>query len=255
MKPILSVGIVGALSLLAAQVALRNADRSHATVVALQVRYEEILKQDPMSPGRISTKRLLAIAADGSEAFIDHQFTHDGTLALSHRHLTLAGGITADIIDNLRSVTAYRASDPKAEDIRRALERWDPNTGCGVTFNGARRRGAPVRTERVLGYEANVFVSGRITTWVSPQLGCLELRRLGEFPDTSELIATEIMVQAPPQELFRIQADFTNVSPSEMYLKESAFRGLSPSPAELKQLAGIDEPYWRTRYVAPGTRP
>ncbi len=227
---------------------------------AMQIKFEETFAGASFPQKRISTRRLMSISSDGSSSIIDNQYTNDGNLYLTHRHLKLKGGISADIIDNTKSVTAYRAKEPGAEDRRRALDRWNPSDACASAYNGIAKQPPFLRRESLLGYETIVFQSesksAKITKWVAPQLGCLEIRRIAEFADangafteTSDLLAVEIKLQTPPKEVFEIPAGFDHVSPSERFTREVEYRGQTRNAHEMQQFVKLDEQYRQLRYV------
>lgn len=227
---------------------------------AMQIQFEEILAGASSPQKRVSTRRLMSIASDGSSSIIDNQYTDAGNLYLTHRHLKLNGGISADIIDNTKSVTAYRAKNPAAEDRQRALDRLNPSAGCASDYNGVTKQPASIRRESLLGYDTIVFYSesksAKITTWIAPQLGCLELRRLAEFADrngafteTSDLLAVEVRLQAPPKEVFEIPVGFDHVSPSEQFTREVEYRGQTRNAQDMQQFVKLDEQYRQLRYI------
>lgn len=268
------IALTGALSFLVAQVVKRRTALSQQKgmlmqisnlpsppkPVPMQVRFEEILSGGTGPSPRISTRRILSIGSDGSISVIDNQYTHEGKMYLTHRNLKLAGGISADIIDTFKAVTAYRSPDPAFEDKKRQLERWVPEEKCAVSYDRTRKRSDPVRTESILGYDAFVFYSGdassRNSTWVVPSLGCLEIRRLAEFADskgeftqTSDLRAVNINFDQPAREMFEIPIGFEHISPSQTLVRENAYRGLPPNADQLHQFEKFDEQYRQNRYV------
>lgn len=228
--------------------------------IPMQIRYEEMLSSGIGAKPMLSTQRLLSISADGSVSTINYQYTNDGRMYFTHRRLELSGGVSADIMDTLRSVTAYKAKEPEIEDKKRALYQWRPEDRCAIAYDGLRKRAESVRTEHFLGYEVLVFEksdpSTRWSNWVAPALGCLELRQFvefaddkGEFTQTSDLRAIEISLDPPPQQVFAIPTGYDHLTPSETLKRESEFRGTPVSKDELQRLQKFDEQYRQGRYI------
>ena len=258
----LAIGLLtAAISQLAAQNTIQVSDLPNPPQrLPMQVRYREMLSSGVGAKPMLSTERLLSIAADGSVSTKNDQYTNDGKMYFKHRRLELSGGISADINDTLRSVTAYKAAEPGIEDKKRALQLWRPEDRCAISYDRLRKRAEPVRTERLLGYEVFVFEksdpSSRSSFWVAPALDCLELRQFveyaddkGEFTQTSDLRATEISLDPPPQQVFAIPAGYDHLTPSETLKRESEFRGTPVSKDELQRLQKFDEQYRQSRYI------
>lgn len=271
---LLILGCLLGVSLLVAQVTGQRVHRSRQRTLALQlstntnipspiplqVRYQEILSDGVLPAKRISTSRLVVVDPDGSEGTFEDQYTHEGKLYFSHSHFKLKGGISADIDNTLKIFTAYRMPEPDFEDRRRQLAKWDPASRCTVTFDQQNRRADPSSASQILGYEALVFPTEtkdtRITHWVAPSLGCLVLRRYAEFAgpagdwkESSDLIATEIRLEAPAKSLLAMPTGFTPATPSETYRREAQYWGKTPSAEELHQFEKFDAQYRANQFV------
>ncbi|GIU74257.1 MAG: hypothetical protein KatS3mg004_1344 [Bryobacteraceae bacterium] len=94
----------------------------------------------------------------------------------------------------------------------------------------------------------------RITTWVSPELGCVELRSLTEFQDaagrltdTRELVTVSLTVGEPDADLFVVRLQYQHVSSSEQLVRAARAEGRQPLQAELAALKQQDELGWTHR--------
>ncbi len=258
MRTYLLLAALGVLTLLLAQVLDRRQlpSPSAAAAIPLEARFEEYVAASTNDTLRISTRRLLAIAADGSSSTSDTNFTTTGQPVYTHRELVLASGVKADIIDTLRIVTAYRFA---SGDIRHRIHlatRWNPAQQCATTYDGSRHRGAPLRANSYLGHPALVFTSAdsvmRATSWVIPTLDCLEVHRRIEFAggQISELRATAIQLGPPSRQTFELPRDYEHVTPSEALRRDNALRGGAPlDAAVLRQFVTFDQQYEASRYI------
>ncbi len=227
---------------------------------AQTVKYRELLAKPPAAKPALSTERLYLVGADGSTGSFDRQFTNTGEFYMSHRHLELAGGIIVDAIDQIRTVTAMIAADPRAEDRSRGLKSWNPDQNCLAAYDAnIKPKGRFLRTEKLLGFETVVIEDdqrgAKFTKWLAPALGCTELRRLAEFKDgagnitdTSDLVAIEATLGLADETQLEIPGSYQTASPSERYKREANYFGRAVVQAELDHLARADAAYEKNRY-------
>ncbi|MGB9610453.1 MAG: hypothetical protein ACPL7M_05725 [Bryobacteraceae bacterium] len=142
------------------------------------------------------------------------------------REVTLSNGDRLRIDERLKLVTAIRTAVVFPEPLPLLPAR----SNYTEDFSGRRQRSFAVRKEKLLAYSvvAETRQAGprRITRWLSPELGCMELRRLAEFldapgrvTDTSGLVAVSVTVGEPDPGLFAVPVHHEHVSHSEQLVR------------------------------------
>ena len=246
---------VGVRSSLRGQTVKVRQKRAADTVAALPpfvpatVKFKESLSA-PGKPDILSTERVYGVRVDGSEVWVDRQHTNAGDIYLTHWHVLLADGTDAEGDDVTKAMTAVKLPLGKSS---RALERWDPNARCTVQASGFNSTPAPEAEEKLLGINTTKIIlsdskTARITVWRAPSLNCLELRRLAEFKnqngsvkDTSDLVATEVVLGEPKGSLFLLPTGEENISYSERYNRLVAAQGGRPADGDMPTLQRRDK--------------
>jgi hypothetical protein len=218
-------------------------------LVPVTVKFKETLSA-PGKPTILSTERVYGVRVDGSEVWIDQQHTNAGDIYLTHWHMLLADGTDAEGDDVTKTMTAVKLP---VGNSTRALERWDPNARCTVQASGFNSTPAPQAEEMLLGVNTMKIVlrdskTARITVWRAPSVNCLELRRLAEFKtqdgsvkDTSDLVATEVVLGEPNSSLFLLPTGEENISYSERYNRLVAAQGGRPVDGDMANLQRRDK--------------
>ncbi|GIU79820.1 MAG: hypothetical protein KatS3mg005_3058 [Bryobacteraceae bacterium] len=220
----------------------------------LTVQYEE----RPIVPGKapvIGSKRTFAIRGDLSTVTDTIIYFTNGNGVSSHvREIAFSSGDRLRIDERLSLVTAIRTSVVFSEQLPLLTTR----SNCTDDFTGQRQRSFSTRAEKLLGYSfvAETRQAGprRIKTWASPELGCVELRRVAEFldasgrvTDTSELVAVSVIPGEPDAKLFSVPLHFEHVSYSEQLVRAAQAAGRTPSEEELAGLRRQDAIWERQR--------
>lgn len=261
---VLLVAGAGALSLLATPVVMRSVARASLPKFdarafqpspPVTAHFQEILTKAGY-PTVISQEIDYAARKDGSTSRFTRQFSLAGAPLYSRRELDLAGDIQVRTEEELRLVTAVKVP---GRDRGRAVGRWDPVQSCGVAFDTVNRmKGTGVR-ESMLGFEVVKYVDDgpnvRLTHWLSPALGCLELRRLAEFKsadgsidNTSDLVATSVVQGDPDERMFAFPQGYEPASFLDAGTRFETWAGRTLSPAAASILQKHDDVYAKYRY-------
>jgi hypothetical protein len=165
-------------------------------------------------------------ARRGDGAIFQHteMVTPEGKLVNSTRRFDLPGGLVIDTEDVAGLMTAMRL--PSANE-RRSKAQWDPAAQCTKTFGGATLPAwSKITEEQILGFAAFKAVTesfrARTSVWRARDLGCVILKGMIEFKDSSgqvtgwtEATADSIQQGEPPADLFAIPTTLKNVPPSQ----------------------------------------
>jgi hypothetical protein len=165
------------------------------------------------------------------------------------------------IHDRLRTYTAVRTSDLMAFWYPYATSRdQDCSRGIFKAIHGPKETAGFYQCrpaeERLLGFrlamESRQADGQWIQSWRSPDLYCVELRRLtttldpaGHAVETRELRAVRARKRAPDQELLKVPRYYEHVSLSEQLRRAGRRAGRFPTLEELAPLRPIDE-QWET---------
>lgn len=223
--------------------------------VPLTVWYEEWLT----SPGRAplqGARLTLAVRRDRSTAKERVVYSLDGAKVASHiREIGFGNGDRIRTDEILRLVTALRTAFVFSEDLPVVTAR----SNCSLDFTGRRVFSYADEGTKFLGYrvvvERRQAGLRRMTSWRSPELGCVELRRLAEFldsdgrvTDASELKAVRVAVGDPVEGLFSVPLDYEHVSFSEAFRRSAKAMGRTVDDAEILRFRSMDEA-WRRRRI------
>lgn len=221
--------------------------------VPLTVWHEEWLT----SPGRAplqGARLTLAVRRDRStskERVVD---SLDGAKVASHiREIGFGNGDRIRTDEILRLVTALRTAFVFSEDLPVVTAR----SNCLLDFTGRRVFSYADEGTTFLGYrvvvERRQAGLRRITSWRSPELGCVELRRVAEFldsagrvTDSSELKAVRVAAGEPGTDLFSVPLGYEHVSFSEAFRRSAKAMGRTVDDAEIQGFRSMDEA-WRRR--------
>jgi len=213
----------------------------------LTIQYEERLSVPGKTPV-IGSRRVFAIRGDFSTVTDTTIYYTNGDGVSSHvREVAFFNGDRLRMDERLKLITAIRTAIVFPEQLPLLTAR----SNCTEDFTGRRQRSFAVRNERLLGYsvvaERRQAGPRRITTWVSSELGCLELRRLAEFldatgrlTDTSKLVAVSVTVGEPDPGLFAVPLHHEHVSYSQQLVRAAQAAGRQPPQAELAALEQQD---------------
>lgn len=213
----------------------------------LTVQYEERLSVPGKSPV-VGSRRTFAIRGDFSTVTDTTIYFTNGNGVSSHvREIAFSNGDRMRIDEQHSLITAIRTAAVFSEQLPLLTAR----SNCTEDFTGQRQRSFAVRNEKLLGYslvaETRQAGPGRITVWASPELGCVEFRRVAEFldasgrvMDASELIAVSVIPGEPDAKLFAVPLHFEHVSYSAQLARAAQAAGKKPSEAELAALKPQD---------------
>jgi hypothetical protein len=226
----------------------------------LTIHYEERLSVPGKTP-IIGSRRTFAIRGDLSTVTDTIISSKNGSGVSSHvREIAFSNGDRLRIDERLSLITAIRTSVAFSEQLPLLTAR----SNCTEDFTGQRQRSFARRAEKLLGYpvvaETRQTGPRRITTWASPELGCVELRRVAEFldasgrvTDASELIAVSVIPGEPDAKLFAVPLHFEHVSYSAQLARAAQAAGKTPSDAELAALKQQDAIWERQRITELST--
>lgn len=227
------------------------------TIVPLTISWHELLNRPDQTRPVESTVTTLAIRSDGSTASSKVVSRLDGKSVLYRtRELFFSNGDRAQIDDISQVITAVKtrlAFSPELPLLKREAD-------CSIDEMGAPVSGTNVGTTTILGYRAVGFRRDqpalRSTTWRAPDLGCIDLRRLAEFKDkngnvtdTSDLVATRIVVGEPDSSYFVVPVHYEAVSFSGRVLREAGRTGKLPGPDALARFHNQDE-FYKTHRIS-----
>jgi hypothetical protein len=210
----------------------------------ITVIYEEWLS----APGRadhLSARRTLAIRGDFSTV-VDYQvFTLSGNKVASHsREIGFANGDRIRVDEQLGLLVGIHTPLVFPDD----LPVFTAKSNCSENFAGHKERAYENKGDRWLNYSVVSELRGgsnsRITSWRSPELGCVELRRLVEFLDTngavasvSDLRAVSVQFGEPDASWFRIPTNYEHVNFSTHFKRMAQASG---KVAQQSELAGFE---------------
>jgi hypothetical protein len=212
----------------------------------MRVQFEERLRKVGDSRLWLAGKGEAAYRSDGSWAEVRESRSVEGRLMYTQRWITLKPGVSAHVYEDMR---VYVPAHP----MRYNGERMDPASGCTQTRQGIvsyQRAGSAT----YLGYETLHLrqVGGsaqgpKSEVWQIPSLDCPQVRRYAEFrgkdgavDNSSEWIATAILMEEPGDELFRIPADYQVQKPSEAMVMHVKRVGGSEKDQEDARRAFLD---------------
>lgn len=228
----------------------------HPAARPLTVRYEERLAAPGKAPA-VGSRRIFAIRGDLSTVTESFVYFLNGSGVSSHtREIGFANGDRVRIDERLSLVTAVRTPVVFSEELPQLTARSD----CSEDFLGNRQHAFADRNEKILGFrvvsETKEYGERRITSWVSPELGCVELRRRAEFldssgrvTDTSEQVAVSATPGEPEARLFSVPLHYEHVSYSTQMARAAQAAGRTASEAGVAALRQQDE-VWEKHRIA-----
>lgn len=211
----------------------------------------ERLRKIPGGGSVLLGETVVAIRGDGSSVASIARIGNDGKMVNEGRRLELSDGTSAQISDDIRTVTALKVPDAQ---MARALNRYDLRYKCATRVGEYDPLSSRVQGRQVLGYDTVGYIlsSGnpRISIWMAPTLGCLEVFREEESLDeakeivgTIETEAVKIVLGEPEQYLFLIPSAYDHVSFSE-HFKRGLEKDNSPVPVDFtSRFAAEDRMY------------
>jgi hypothetical protein len=218
--------------------------------IALTAQLERYRKT-PAGGGVLLGETVVAIKGDGSSVASTAWIGNGGKMVNEGRRLELSDGTSAQISDDIRTVTALKVPDAQKA---RVLNRYDPRSKCAARIGEHDPLSSPVQGRKMLGYDTVGYVlsSGnpRISVWMAPALGCFEMFREEESLDEAKRIveaieteAVKIVLGEPKQDLFQIPSSYDHVSFSE-HFKRGLEKENSPVPADFRsRFAAEDRMY------------
>ncbi len=223
----------------------RVVEAPHAIALTARVnRY----RTSPTGGSVLLAETVVAIRGDGSSVTSTAWIGDSGKMVNDGRRLELSDGTSAQISDDIRTVTALKIPDAQAA---RVLNRYDPRSKCAVRIGEDDPPASPVQERKVLGFDAVGYVlrSGepRISVWMAPALGCFEVFREEESLDEAERAvekteteAVKIVLGEPEQNLFQIPLSYQRVSFSE-HFKRGLEKEHSPIPPDFRSRFGVED--------------
>jgi hypothetical protein len=170
--------------------------------------------------------------------------------------VSLPGRILIQAFPEIEAFTAVKLP-PKPE--QEAASRLLPSSDCAVRADGMMPRGAAQPGEVILGYRTARFVqdspSRRSTVWLSPDLGCVEVRTLMEFKDKagnitdwSDQVVTSITKSVDPL-MFSIPKSYELIDPEELFRRSIIHKkGVSPDEPFMGTLKSAADRFARYRF-------
>lgn len=224
--------LLGALSVGALVAAVRQglipglalAQQSSATraIPAMTIEMEERI--GPLN-GPLSLSDRITVGFSGDGAVASRHLFHQRDGAYSHSLIAIdaPGGA---MIRAYPELFAFNGMKLPKRDASLAAMKLDPARDCAVQMDG-RPHGNVVERETLLGYRTVRFTSenpsARMQSWLAPDLGCFELKRIAEFKDSrgagesiSELLPLWIG-RGVDRGLFEVPANYELLSSWELH--------------------------------------
>jgi hypothetical protein len=204
----------------------------------------------------LTSYETFARRGDGATFQKSEMLAPDGKLVNSTRHFDLPGGLVIDTEDAAGLMTAMRL--PNADD-RRNKAQWDPSAQCAKTFGGGSLPAwSKTSEEQLLGFlvfkAVTDTIRSRTTVWRARDLGCVILKGMMEFKDSSGHVTgwSEATVDTarqgePLADLFALPLTLKNVAPSER-VKANAPNIAKELPPEIQR---EDELFVKYRAALP----
>lgn len=228
--------------------ALVAANPLHPYVATFEERVSSPMRQLSFVSARI----LEGIRDDGAKVKESEYFNNKGHL-FTERRVFFSNSVAVTITDDTKTIVGERTEKWNPSSV----QRLDPQSDCQTNFLGQQLFSNSGPDEFILGQRAvhmtRTKANARSSTWESwhlPAMGCIQGRQLVSFvdstgvvTDTSERVLLSLRSTPPSPELFKIPANYDQVSPSEAMKKRAALLGNTISPAEEMLLQQRDAHY------------
>jgi len=210
--------------------------------------YVNRYRMSPAAGSVLLAETVVAIRGDGSSVTSTAWIGDGGKMVNDGRRLELSDGTSAQISDDIRTVTALKIPDAQAA---RVLNRYDPRSKCAARIGEDDPPASPLQGRKVLGYDTVGYVLGsgnpRISVWMAPALGCFEVFREEESLDEAkrgvektEIEAVKIVLGEPEQSLFQIPPSYEHVSFNE-HFKRGLEKEHSPVPPDFRSRFAVED--------------